>query len=115
MARELSEKDRDILLKLVPELKEMTKLGIDLDYRNILPPVANHYSRDEKDFEQRLKGLSVDDMRYLVDLVFEGKESTGCISPEFAEVFFVIAGQRLSEDVADKLREVYESGGDCCG
>ncbi len=115
MARELSEKDREILLKLVPELKDIQEHGIDLDYRNILPPVANHYSRDEKDFEQRLKGLSSEEIRYLVDLVLEGKESTGCIYPEFAEAFFVVAGQRLSEEVADKLREAYESGGECCG
>lgn len=115
MARELSEKDRDILLKLVPELRDIQEHGIDLDYRNILPPVANHYSRDEKDFEQRLKQLSVDEIRYLANLVLKGEESTGCIYPEFAEVFFVVAGQRLSEEVADKLREAYESGGDCCG
>jgi len=115
MARELSEKDREILLKLVPELKDLLKHGIDLDYRNILPPVANHYSRDEKDFEQRLKQLSVEEMRYLADLVLEGSESTGCLYPEFAEVFFVVAGQRLSEEVADKLREAYESGEGCCG
>ncbi len=115
MARELSEKDREILLKLVPELKDLLKHGIDLDYRNILPPVANHYSRDEKDFEQRLKQLSVEEMSYLADLVLEGSESTGCLYPEFAEVFFVVAGQRLSEEVADKLREAYESGEGCCG
>ena len=115
MARELSEKDREILMKLVPELDDLLKHGIDLEYRNILPPVANHYSRDEKDFEQRLKKLSVEEMRYLADLVLEGSESTGCLYPEFAEVFFVVAGQRLSEEVADKLREAYESGEGCCG
>ncbi len=115
MARELSEKDRQILIKMVPELEDWIKHGIDIEYRNILPPVANHHSRDEKDFEARLKRLSVEEMRYLVDLVLEGTESTGCLYPEFAEVFFVVAGQRLSEDVADSLREAYESGEGCCG
>jgi hypothetical protein len=115
MARELSEKDRQILIKLVPELEDMIKQGIDIEYMNILPPVANHHSRDEKDFEARLKKLSTEDMRYLADLVLEGTESTGCLYPEFAEAFFVIAGQRLSEEVADKLREAYESGEGRCG
>lgn len=115
MARELSEKDREILIKLVPELDDLLKQGIEIEYMNILPPVANHHSRDEKDFEQRLKRLSAEDMRYLADLILEGTESMGCLYPEYAEAFFVVVGQRLSEDVADQLREAYESGEGCCG
>jgi hypothetical protein len=115
MARELSEKDRDILKKLVPELDDLLKQGVDLEYMNILPPVANHHSRDERDFEERLKRLSVEDMRYLADLVLEGTESLGCLYPEFAEVFFTTAGKRLSSEVADQLREAYESGEARCG
>lgn len=115
MARELNEKDREILLKLVPELDDMLKQGIDLEYMNILPPVANHHSRDEKDFEERLKRLSAEEMRYLADLVFEGTESLGCLYPEYAEAFFTTAGKRLSSEVADQLREAYESGETRCG
>jgi hypothetical protein len=115
MARELSEKDKEILMKLVPELDDLLKHGIDLEYRNILPPVANHHSRDEKDFEERLKRLSAEDMRYLADLVLEGSESLGCLYPEFAEAFFTTAGKRLSSEVADQLREAYESGEARCG
>jgi len=115
MARELEDRDRQILMKLVPELEELISKGIELEYRNILPPVANHHSRDEKDFERRLSRLSDEDVRYLADLVMEGKESTGCLYPEFAEAFFTVAGKRLSSDVADKLREAYESGGECEG
>lgn len=115
MARELSEKDRQILIKLVPELDDLISQGIDVEYMNILPPVANHHSKDERDFEARLRKLSADEMRYLADLVLEGTESTGCLYPEYAEVFFVVAGQRLSEEVADKLRKAYESGDGCCG
>lgn len=115
MARELSDKDREILIKLVPELDDLQKQGIEIEYMNILPPVANHHSRDEKDFEQRLNRLSTEDMRYLADLILEGTESMGCLYPEYAEAFFVVAGQRLSEEVADKLREAYESGEGCCG
>jgi len=115
MARDLDEMDLQILKKLAPELEDLLKQGIDVEYRNILPPVANHHSRDELDFEARLKRLSAEEMRYLVDLVLEGTESTGCLYPEFAEAFFTVAGQRLSGEVADQLREAYESDGECAG
>jgi hypothetical protein len=115
MGRDLDEKDLQILKKLVPELEDLMRQGIDIEYRNILPPVANHHSRDEKDFETRLKRLSAEEMRYLADLVLEGTEDTGCLYPEFAEAFFTLAGQRLSGEVADQLREAYESGEECAG
>jgi hypothetical protein len=115
MGRELSDRDREILMKLVPELEDLLKQGIDLEYMNILPPVANHHSRDGRDFEERLKRLSPEDMRHISDLIIDGSESLGCLYPEFAEVFFNIAGKKLSSNVADQLREIYESGEGCCG
>ncbi len=115
MARDLNERDVQILKKLAPELEEMQSQGIEIEYMNILPPVANHHSLGVPDFEQRLKKLSAEDMRYLADMVFEGKEGLSCLMPDFAEVFFSIAGQRLSSDVSDRLREAYESGGECSG
>jgi hypothetical protein len=80
---------------------------------NILPPVANHHSRDVADFESRLKRLSVEDMRYLADQIFRGEESLGCLHPQFAEVFFSVAGQRLSSETADRLRDACRQGGEC--
>ena len=115
MARELSEKDRNILKKLVPEFEDLQRQGIDLEYMNILPPVANHHSKDEKDFESRLNRLSAEDMRYISDLILDGSESLGCLYPEFAEVYFTVAGKKLSSEVADQLRESYESGDGSCG
>ncbi|MDD4161808.1 MAG: hypothetical protein PHW87_04940 [Methanothrix sp.] len=115
MARDLNERDLQILFKLVPELEVLQKKGMQIEYMNILPPVANHHSRSMQEFEQRLKKLPDEDMRYLADLVLEGTENTGCLRPEFAEVFFVVAGQRLGESVADSLREAYEEGGACGG
>ena len=115
MGRDLNEQDLQILKKLVPELEELQSQGIDIEYMNILPPVANHHSRGVSDFEQRLKKLSVEDMRYLANLILEGRESLCCLEPHFAEAFFTVAGQRLSSDMADTLREAYESGGECSG
>lgn len=115
MGRELNERDLQILKKLVPEQEELQNRGVDIEYMNILPPVANHHSRGVSDFEQRLKKLSVEDMSYLSDLILEGTEGLCCLQPDFAEVFFTVAGQRLSSDVADRLRLAYETGGDCGG
>jgi hypothetical protein len=115
MARDLNERDLQILVKLVPELEALRKKGIEIEYMNILPPVANHHSRSVQEFEQRLKKLPDEDMRYLADLVLDGTENTGCLRPDFAEAFFVLAGQKLGESVADRLREVYEEGGECGG
>lgn len=115
MARELSERDSSILKKLVPEFEDLKSQGIDLEYMNILPPVANHHSKDEKDFEQRLNRLSEEDMRYISDQILDGSESLSCLYPEFADVFFTVAGKKLSSAVADQLREAYESDEGSCG
>ncbi|MDD1751598.1 MAG: hypothetical protein LUQ38_00715 [Methanotrichaceae archaeon] len=113
MARELDENDRRILRKMVPELDEMLRSGIEIEYMNILPPVANHHSKDEKDFEERLKRLSTEEIKYLADKVLEGSEGLSCLYPEYAQAFFTVAGKKLSFEVADKLREAYETGGEC--
>jgi hypothetical protein len=113
MTRELSARDKEVLLKLVPEMADLLAQGIDIEYMNILPPVANHHSRDEKDFEERLKHLDAQEMRYLADRILDGSESLGCLYPEFAEAFFTAAGQRLSSAVSDRLREAYMSSEGC--
>jgi hypothetical protein len=113
MARELDENDIRILKKMVPELDDMLSSGIEIEYMNILPPVANHHSKDEKDFEERLKRLSIEEIKYLADRVLEGSEGLSCLYPEYAEAFFIVAGRKLSGEVADKLREAYETGGEC--
>lgn len=41
MGRELNERDLQILKKLVPEQEELQNRGVDIEYMNILPPVAN--------------------------------------------------------------------------
>ncbi len=113
MARDLDENDIRILKKMVPELDDMLSAGIRIEYMNILPPVANHHSVDEKDFEERLKRLSTKEIKYLVDKVLEGTEGLSCIYPEYAEAFFKLARRELSGEVADKLRKAYETGGEC--
>jgi len=113
MARELSDKDREILRKLIPEFDELTSQGIDLEYMNILPPVANHHSKDVREFGERLKRLSAEDLRYLADRVLDGSESLGCLYPEYADVFFEALSGKLSPETVAQVREAYESGSEC--
>jgi hypothetical protein len=108
MARELSDRDLRILVKLVPELEDLLAHGVDVEYRNLLAPTANHHSRDETDFQERPMRLSPQEMRYLADLALEVEEGLGCLYPEYAEVFFNLAGRMLSSDIADRLRDLRE-------
>ncbi len=105
MGRDLGEKDIDILKKLVPEIVGFVESGrMKIEYMNILPPVANHYSRNANDFERRLQNLSPEDIRYLADRIIDGSESVYHLPPDYAEVFFAYVGRMLAEDKARKLR-----------
>ena len=114
MTRELDEKDIELIKKLVPEIVNFLESGrMEIEYMNILPPVANHYSRNVNDFKKRLQKLSAEDVRYLADKTIDGSEGISHLSPEYAEVFFTIVERTLSEDAADNLREIYETGEGC--
>ena len=111
MSRELDAKDIDLIKKLVPEIVNFLESGrMEIEYMNVLPPVANHYSRNASDFENRLKKLSAEDVKYLADKIIDGSEGVSHLDPEYAEVFFTIVGRTLSEGAADSLREIYETG-----
>ena len=114
MARELDARDIELIKKLVPEIVYFLDSGrMELEYMNILPPVANHYSRNVSEFEKRLQKLSAEDVKYLADKVIDGSEGVSHLHPEYAEVFFTIVRRTLSEDVAYRLREIYETGEGC--
>ena len=115
MARQLSDRDKKIMAKLVPEMADILKpdSGVDMEYRNVLPPVAIHHSRDEEDFADRLDKLSSQDLKYLSDLIISGAESLGCMDPELAEVFFNVLSSRVSKNDADEARKAYGSSTEC--
>lgn len=50
MARILSETDIGVLKTLAPECEGYLCSGSGVNYRSILPPVANHFSKDADDF-----------------------------------------------------------------
>ncbi len=113
MARELNDKDQKILRKLVPEFEDLLRQQIELDYLNILPPVANHHAKDLQDFRERLNRLSSEDLSYLAEKVIDGSESLGCLYPEYAEAFFDALKGKSSQETVDKARAAYEIGGEC--
>ncbi len=113
MSRVLSEKDVAILKKNAPECEELDCPESELPFRSILPPVANHFSMDERDFGERLSHLSDEDIRYLVDEIIAGRESVACIPPEHAEVFATFVAERISRDAANEVMTIYETAEEC--
>ncbi len=113
MARELDERDIKILRILAPECEEMICSGSGVEFRSILPPVANHYSRNEEDFKQRLMRLTDGDLAYLVEKMRSGEESVACIPPEHADVLIGEILSREGKEVADEILNIYETGDEC--
>ena len=108
MARKLTEKDIEILKKLAPECEDTICSGSGFEYRSIIPPVSNHYARDDRDFEARFGRLSAKELTYLSELIIDGTESLSCVPPEYADIFIRILGRRLSNELADRVRKFYE-------
>ncbi len=109
MARALTEKDIEILKKLAPECEDTICAGSGSQYRSIIPPVSNHYAKDDKDFEERFKQLSVQELQYLSDLIFDGSESLSCVPPEYEAVVIRILAKKVSNELAENVRIFYES------
>jgi hypothetical protein len=113
MARELDERDIQILRILAPECEEMICSGSGVEFRSILPPVANHYSRNEEDFKKRLMRLSEGDVAYLVGKIRTGEESVTCVPPEYADILIGEISIREGKDVADEILNIYETADEC--
>ena len=83
--------------------------GSGMTYRSILPPLANHYSKDATDFLERIKLLSKSDLEYLVRLIISNEESLGCVPIEYIELFIENVSERLGEETASQVRDSYNS------
>ena len=107
--RKLKGRDLEILKKLAPEVEDKLRSGSGIEYHSILPPVSMHYAIDEEDFEERMKRLSPDDLKYLVDHILDESECLLCISTEYARIFVDILAENASEETAMHIKEIYES------
>jgi hypothetical protein len=110
MPRELNDRDREILKKLAPECADLVCQGSGVPFRSLLPPVANHFARDDADFRERIERLSDRELRYLADLVLSGDESLGCVPPDFLEIFLWRVAERLGNDAAVQIVESAAAG-----
>lgn len=100
--------DIGILKTVAPECEGYLCSGSGVNYRSILPPLANHYSKDADDFLRRIKLLSIYELEYLVRLIFSGEESLGCVPFEYITLFVENVSERLGEDIAAKVKKSYE-------
>lgn len=113
MPRELTEYDINILRKLAPECEDLICNGTRTEFRSILPPVANHYSRDEHDFLNRVERLTDEELEYLIEEMRGGNESVGCISPFYFSGLLDLVTRRLSKRMAQELLSIYENDEGC--
>ncbi|HVP95484.1 MAG TPA: hypothetical protein VMS89_09995 [Methanoregulaceae archaeon] len=113
MPRVLDEEDIRILRILAPECEEMICSGSGVEFRSILPPVANHYARSEEDFRERLNRLNNQDLFYLVGKMRSGEESVACIPPEMAEILVDIINRHLGKSEADEIMNIYMTMDEC--
>ena len=109
MPRILSETDIAILKKVAPECKELLCSGSGMNYRSILPPLANHYSKNAADFLARIKLLSKSDLEYLVGLIISDEESLGCVPVEYIDLFIEHVSERLGEEMVTEVRNSYDN------
>ncbi|MCZ7356363.1 MAG: hypothetical protein O8C66_10735 [Candidatus Methanoperedens sp.] len=112
MARKLGPSDLLILKKLAPELVDPTCAHAGHEFRSVLPPVSQHFSRAKEDFRERLLKLSEEELNYLVDLIFEGMESLHCVKKEHVDALIEVVSMRLSKVKATELLEFYKFAGD---
>jgi len=113
MPRVLDEQDLVILRKLAPECEEMICSGSGVEFRSLLPPVANHYAKSEDDFRQRLNRLDDKDLVYLIEKMRSGEESVACIPPELAEVLIDVIRLRVGKPEANEVLDIYMTMDEC--
>lgn len=103
MVRVLSEQDLRLLTAMAPEFSGEACKGSGVAYKSLLPPVANHYSKDADEFAERIGRLSDDEFRYLIDLMLTGEESLHCLPPDFfsrlEERIKTVAGQDTARNI----------------
>ncbi|KXS38986.1 MAG: hypothetical protein AWU58_2064 [Methanohalophilus sp. T328-1] len=113
MARKLDGKDIELLKKLAPECSDLECNSSGVNFKSILPPVANHFSRDISDFSRRLEALSEKEMEYLLDLIKDGRESLGCLRPDYVLAFQEIVASRAGEEQAGEIIRIYTANDVC--
>lgn len=113
MPRELNERDLSLLKKMAPECETLTCNGSGLPFRSLIPPVSNHFSTDQEDFQRRIRNLSRDDLEYLVSLIREGQESLGCVPLDHISILIDQVAHEVGAGSAAEVLEIYEMSKTC--
>ena len=113
MPRVLDEEDLRILRILAPECEELICSGSGVEFRSVLPPVANHYAKSEEDFRERLDRLNEKDLVYLVEKMRSGEESVACIPPELAEILVDVINRHVGKSEAGEVMNIYMTMDEC--
>lgn len=113
MARNLSEKDQEILKKCAPECIGLFCSGSGGPYRSVLPPLANHYAADADDFRTRISRLTTNELEYLTALILSGEESLCCLPPDYFTAFLERVTEHLGRSARRELLNAYRGGEDC--
>ncbi|WP_042706530.1 hypothetical protein [Methanomicrobium mobile] len=112
MARELSERDLQILRTLAPENEQELCPSANVKFKSILPPLCNHIAESTEDFDRRLSNLSREDWEYLTQLIVSGEESICCLSEEAKDIVIRHIAE-FSEDDAAMVGRIFEL--EACG
>ncbi|MDK2826682.1 hypothetical protein SAMN04488589_2287 [Methanolobus vulcani] len=113
MARELSPRDIAVLKKVAPECEGLECAGSKAPYRSILPPLSNHYAKNEEDFRSRISALDADDLEYLLSLIKTGEESLGCVQPHYMTVFLDVIAEKMGKERAQEVMSIYSMWNEC--
>jgi hypothetical protein len=113
MARELSPRDIAVLKKVAPECEGLECAGSKAPYKSILPPLSNHYAKNEEDFRNRISALNKDDLEYLLSLIKTGEESLGCVQPNYMTIFIETITEKLGKEKASEVKSVYAMWNEC--
>lgn len=113
MARELSPRDIAVLKKVAPECEGLECAGSKAPYKSILPPLSNHYAKNEEDFRNRISALNKDDLEYLLSLIKTGEESLGCVQPHYMTIFIEMITEKLGQEKASEVMSVYAMWNEC--
>ncbi len=113
MARELSPKDIVVLKKVAPECAGLECAGSKAPYKSILPPLANHYAKNEEDFKTRLSALDDEDLEYLLSLIRTGEESLGCVQAHYMKLFLELIEERMGTEIAEEIMAIYTKWNEC--
>ncbi len=104
--RELTERDKNILTKLAPELEGATGPAPGHDFKFILLPVSHRFSESPEDFAARIDRLTDDELNYLIDVILRGEEDVHSLAEGDFEALVEVIGKRLPE----KAKELEDQG-----